>query len=113
MSTPLSNKPQINQKNILEGYIIRYFAQAISTKRITEIDKKQYDILNKNPYYKVIQLQWIITGFANDNISSNGNIIYGTRHQNQITTDWYNTKLPGLNRILNNPLEYFTGIYNQ
>jgi len=42
---PLSNRPKITDKDIIVGYMMRYFLQSVSTKKIVEIDKKQYDII--------------------------------------------------------------------
>ncbi len=113
MTTPLSNRPKITQNDILQGYVIRYFVQNVSIPNIIEIDKKQYDVIKKDPYYKAIEIKWVIVGFANDITATDGKTIYGTKHQNEITVNWYNTKMPGLNRVLVNPLEYFQGVDNR
>ena len=113
MSTPLSNRPQITQKDIVLGYVIRYFVQHVSIPKIIEVDEKQYNIFRRDPHYKAIQLNWIITGNANDIVTSESGIVYGTRHKNLTTVDWNNQKLPGLNRVLSNPLEYFQGVDNR
>lgn len=111
--TPYSNKPKITVTNLSQGYVIRYFVRNVSTKVITEVDKKQYDAFKQNPLFQTFELQWILTAFANDKTSVDGQTIYGTKHKNTITIEFYNKRYPGLNTILNNPLEYFQGVDNR
>ncbi len=112
MTTPLTNKPKITQIDINNGYVTRYFVRNVSTKVVTEVDKKQYDTFKQNTLYETVDFPWVITGLANDVIATDGKIIYGTKHKNTVTTQFYDKKLPGLTRLLNNPLEYFQGTRN-
>lgn len=112
-SSPLSNRPVITSKDILSGYVTRYFARNTSTKLITEIDKIQYEMFRNNALYETLDIPWIITGLANDTVSSDNKIIYGTKHKNTVTINFYENKMPGLNRVLRNPLEYFQGLDNR
>jgi alpha-tubulin suppressor-like RCC1 family protein len=112
MPTPYSNKPKITSTDIANGYVTRYFVRHISIKVVIEIDKKQYEAFKNNVLYEKIDFPWVITGFANDILSSDGKIIYGTKHKNTVTTQFYDKKLPGLTRLLKNPLEYFQGTRN-
>jgi alpha-tubulin suppressor-like RCC1 family protein len=112
MTTPYSNRPKVTQADTRNGFVIRYFVRNISTKAITEIDLKQYEVFKRNVLYQTIQFQWVISGFANDILSTDNKIIYGTRHRNTVTTDFYEKKMPGLKRVLRNPLEYFQGVIN-
>ena len=113
MTVPYSNRPKITQLDISNGYVTRYFVRHISTKVVTEVDKKQYEAFKPNVLYEKIDFQWVITGLANDTLSSDGKIIYGTKHRNTVVTQFYNKKLPGINRLLPNPLEYFQGVDNR
>lgn len=79
---------------------------------VTEIDKKQYEAFKNNVLYEKLELQWNISGFANDIVSTDNKIIYGTKHKNSVIIEFYNRKLPGLSRLLSNPLEYFQGVTN-
>jgi hypothetical protein len=112
MTTPYNNRPKITQTDINNGYVTRYFVQHISTKVITEIDKKQYETFKVNVLYQNINFPWVIAGLANDTLSSDGTVIYGTKHKNTVTTVFYNKKMPGLTRLLSNPLEGFQGTRN-
>lgn len=113
MTTLNTNKPKITQADINNGYVMRYFVRNVSTKVVTEIDKKQYETFKNNVLYEKLELQWRITGFANNILATDNNIIYGTKHSNTVTTQFYEKRLPGLQRILKNPLEYFQGTMNR
>jgi uncharacterized membrane protein len=112
MTTPYSNRPKITQIDISNGYVTRYFVRNVSTRMVTEIDKKQYEAFKNNVLYEKLELQWNISGFANDIVSTDNKIIYGTKHKNSVIIEFYNRKLPGLSRLLSNPLEYFQGVTN-
>ena len=112
MPTPYTTRPKVTQLDISNGFVTRYFVQHISTKLITEVDKKQYEAFKTNVLYERVDFPWIITGLANDTLSSNGTVIYGTKHKNTVTTTFYNKKMPGLTRLLYNPLEGFQGVRN-
>jgi len=124
MLTPYTNRPKVTQTDILNGYVTRYFVRNISTKVITEVDKKQYEAFKPNTLYETLELQWIITGFANNIISTDGQIIYGAKHKNAVTICFYERRMPGLTRLFGglscppvdiNPklLEYFQGTMNK
>lgn len=113
MTTPYTNKPKITQTDLINGYVMRYFVRNVSTREVIEIDKKQYEAFKNNVLYEKLDLQWRITGFANDIVSTDNKIIYGTKHSNTVTTQFYDKRLPGLQRILRNPLEYFQGTMNK
>lgn len=112
MTTPLTNRPKITLKDISLGYVNRYFAQHISNPKIVEIDNTQYRVLKQDPHYKMLEIRWIITGNAYDTFAADGSTIFGTSHQNQVTINWHTKQMPGLNRILSNPLEFFVGSTN-
>lgn len=110
---PLSNRPKITQSDIVKGYIMRYFIKQISIPTIIEIDKTQYEVFKVNPLYATTELKWIISGFANNIVSTDGKTIYGAKHQNEVTINFYETKLAGIKNLLRNPLEYFSGVDNR
>jgi hypothetical protein len=109
MISPLSNKPKITQSDIDRTYVMRHFVQNTSTKQIVEVDKRQYEIFKTKAFYVLLDFKWVITGEANNITAIDGTTIYGTRHKNQTSIEWYNRRMPGLNRILVNPLEFFYG----
>lgn len=109
MTEPLSNKPKVKKDDILLGYVNRYFVQNISTKKITEVDNRQYDIIKRDRNYTVLTIKWIITGEAYSTIASDGTLITGAYQQNLTTIEWYTKQMPGLYRMLKNPFEFFSG----
>lgn len=113
MTEPLDNRPKITTNDIQAGFITRYFLQNISTMRIVEVDKKQYDVFRRNSQYKALQIKWIITGNANITVTSNNRIVYGAQYKNFITIRNNERNMPGLSRTLRNPLEYFQGVDNR
>jgi hypothetical protein len=109
MIEPLSNKPKITTSDIVRGYVPRYFVQHVSLKKITEVDKLQYDSIKNDPMYLTLELKWVITGNSEDSRSIDGTFIRGAKHQNTVSIDWYSKTMHGLERILRNPLEFFVG----
>jgi hypothetical protein len=110
--TPLSNKPKITPLDLARGEVMRYFVRHVATGKVTEIDSNQFESFSSNPLYERAKFAWIITGLSEDSRAINGKPIYGTRHKNTITTEFYNKRLPGLRGILRNPLEFFVGRRN-
>lgn len=111
-NTPLSNKPRITQRNISDGYVMRYFVTHISIFRIIEVDSTQYNTLKFDPLYRTLQLKWVIGGVANNITTTDGKTLFGAKHQNETTVEHYDKQMPGLKRILTNPLEFFVGKFN-
>jgi hypothetical protein len=110
---PFSNRPTITQRDINNGYVMRYFVRNISTKVVTEVDVVQYTRFKRDVMFQTLEIQWLIAGYANDIISNDGKTIFGVRHKNTITTKIYDDVMSGLLRLLRNPLEYFQGVDNQ
>lgn len=108
MNTPLDARPLITDADIRRGSVLRYFAQSVSTRKIYEIDRVQFNIFKKDPYYVAIQLPWVITGQL-ESTTVNNNVVLGVREQNERIINFYNRTVPGLNRKLRDPLEYFIG----
>lgn len=110
---PYPTKPTITTKDIIAGYVDRYFLKNTANKKITEVTKYQYDILKRTPLYQRVALKWIISGNLNDTVSRDGTIIRGTRYRNEQITQFYNEQMPGLSRILTDPTELFNGTINK
>lgn len=93
MATPVEVRPIITNTDIVRGYVTRYFAKSVPSRKIYEVTKEQFNIFAKDPYYTVIELPWIIVD--KDAITKNNKII-----------EHYNKKMSGINRKLRNPNEY-------
>ncbi len=111
MQTPIDTRPRITKEDIANQYVMRYFVQMISNKRIYEVDIAQYNIFSKMPYYIAIQMPWIISGDAYT-VVANGNVITGVVDKNINIINYYDQKIKGLKQILLNPLQYFVGTLN-
>lgn len=109
MPTPLSSRPTISQEVLRVGYVDRYFVQNVSTQRITEVDNTQYNQFKSNPLYFVLKIRWVISGFDENILAKDGNIVYGTKQQNQVSLDFAEKKMSGILKHIRNPLEYFNG----
>jgi hypothetical protein len=109
MISPLSNKPKITADDIEAGVINRYFLRNISTKKITEVDEKQYQAFTNNPYYQAVIIPWTIGGNALDITTQTGYVIRGAIYKNTEVAKLYDAKMPGINRLLYNPQEFFVG----
>lgn len=106
---PMSNRPKITEKDVSLGYVMRYFVKPVSTNKVIEIDKQQYNTFKNNPFFVSMEMKWVIGGNDKNLIASDGQTIYGAGHRNEVSLDFYEKKMPGLKRILRNPLEYFSG----
>jgi len=106
---PIGMKPSISKSDIQLGYVIRYFVKFVSNTQIYEIDKTQYNIFAKNPFYTAIQLKWYITGQIEDIITPSGEVIKGTRQRNASSIDYYDKELMGLRFVLLDPLQFYFG----
>jgi hypothetical protein len=109
MQEPLSNKPKITKTDVARGYVVRYFVRMISTGKVTEVDKIQYDNFQTIPFYQTLKLNWIIGGNDEDVVAVDGKVIYGTKNQNTILIEHYNKEMPGIDKVLRDSLEFFTG----
>jgi len=96
MSTPLDIRPIVTSDDLTRGYITRYFAQHISTRRIYEVDRSQYNTFSLDPYYITTKLPWVL---INDKLSP-------PAYKNTKVVEYYNKQMPGLFRKLRNPEEY-------
>ena len=111
ITDPRSNRPKITERNITDGYVMRYFVKQISSKKVIEVDKNQYDVFKNNPFYENLEMKWVIGGYDKDITSADGQMIYGAGHRNEVSLDFYEKKMSGLKRVIRNPLEYFNGTY--
>lgn len=110
MAEPLVSKPKITRSDVAKGYITRYFVRMVSSNKITEVDKSQYDTFKSNPFYQNLQMNWVITGNDENTKTSDGKVAYGVKHQNSVLMEYYNQEMPGISgSVLRNPLEYFNG----
>ena len=60
----ISHTPTLREEDYLRTYITRYFIQKANDENgvITEINYKTFTRFSYNPFYNVIQLNWVIIG---------------------------------------------------
>lgn len=109
MAEPLTSKPKITSVDVNRGYVTRYFVRMVSSRKIVEVDKAQYENFKSNPFYQTTQINWIINGNDEDIITSDGKTLRGVKNQNLVLIDYYNSEMPGITSVLRDPLEYFSG----
>ena len=104
---PVYNKP-LPQKNDYEtGFIYRYFVKKINDKTIYEISKENYVDVSPNIYAK-ISIEWKLTGKKYNVFQNKIKIYDGVYDHNIAQINKYKQYLPGLEKILRNPLEFWT-----
>ena len=107
---PISSRPIIRKKDEDIGFVTRYFVRHTSVRNyIVEINKEQYDVYKNAPGYITIELPWAINGYSNTVYGANNVKFIGAKQKNLKVIELYEAKMPGLKRILLDPLEYFRG----
>tara|TARA_R110000851_G_scaffold110225_3_gene232865 strand:+ start:294 stop:926 length:633 start_codon:yes stop_codon:yes gene_type:complete len=101
----------ITNENISIGYLTRYFVKKYDNNKIQEIVKKSYDEISNNisdkKLYTVIKLKWYISGQKQD--TTQGVVLNrGVASKNLQQIKAANIKLPGINNVLTNTLQYYT-----
>jgi hypothetical protein len=83
---PQTIVPTPTETDYLYGFIRRYFCQKVSDKNgfVFEISSEVYDDLKSNPFWKVSDLKWRISGPTLATYQSNGEVDdMGVRASNQ------------------------------
>jgi len=110
-TAPKSTYISINQNDINIGYKIRYFLQKRNSKVILEIDTDQYNKWKTkqidNILYSAVKITWRITGEKSDKFEK-GVSITGVKSKNLREIKNANKKMPGITKLLSNPLQYYT-----
>lgn len=105
---PVPYKPIITQEDVDNKFVVRYFIRLANTKDgIVEIDKKQYDILKKNPRYITTELKWKIVGRKETEITSSNIINRGTKDYNLQQVSNADITFRGLLKYIRNFEEYW------
>lgn len=111
MMTPISTKPRVTKLDVARGSITRYFIKHVSRHQILEIDAGQYNFYKNNPYYIAIKLPWVVAGNLFSS-TKNGQPVLSIEEQNKKIVDFYDKRMSGLSRKLQNLLEYASPVVN-
>ena len=107
---PIPARPIIRKEDEYNGFVTRYFVRHTSVRNyIVEINKEQYDVFKNARGHIVIDLPWAINGYSNTVYGANNVKFIGAKQKNLKVVELYDAKMPGLKRILLDPLEYFRG----
>jgi hypothetical protein len=107
--SPQADKPIPLPPDFEFGTFWRFFCQRINTGEIIETNSDSFlEIEDINPLFDCFKLQWAISG-PQRNTTVNGAITFGVYEKNQKVTEEFNRQYTGLDKILNNPLEYWRG----
>lgn len=106
--------PSVSKIDIENGYITRYFMRQANHQQgdITEIDVRDYNRLKSNPLFKILSLQWKITGPLDDiigpsYINSPVRIQTGVETANKMMVENLDVDLPGLKYKLMNYIQFW------
>ena len=107
--SPVTNKPKPTSVDYISGYFIRAFAKKVNEDILVEI--RPEDVKNVNGIlYKVVYVNWRITGIKDSVRSGNMVNTIGVTQQNLLEIDRVKKEDEvDLSRILQNPLEYWRG----
>jgi len=111
--TPNSKFIQPTDKDRINGYMVRLFAQKVNTADVLiEINKDDIknigkpDGMDKN-LYKTFSLRWKVSGPMNDVLDSAGNIVEsGIEPTNRRTRDLKSEEFPALKKYLKDLTEF-------
>lgn len=104
---------EISQQNRVNGYITRYLAYNIVTKKIIEINKETYNKIQAAEIdpnlFQTVSLRWYIAGNLNDEK------IYGVPTRGVISKNKQerviaSRKINAVSKYLNNLTEYYTDV---
>ena len=107
------HRPNITQADVDKGSIKRYFAKQSNHTNgdIVEISEKHYNDLVNAPLYQTAVITWRIKGRLEDipNMNSEGpkNLYMGVLSSNKLAIQDGERQLPGLDRKLSDPLEFY------
>jgi hypothetical protein len=108
--------PVIQKEDIDKGYMIRYFAGQANHGQpdIVEIDQQTFERLQSNAMFKVISLEWRISGALDDvpgpqHINSPTRVYTGVITANTFALKQADQSLPGMIYRITNPTQFWIG----
>jgi hypothetical protein len=100
-------RPIVTQQDAESGFLMRYFARPVTdVNQVVEIDQDQYENLQDNPRFLVVQLRWKIVGKPST-IRRNNIVDRGVEDINRLEVSKVDLTFGGLQRYIRNYLEYW------
>ena len=107
--SPTTNKPHPKDSDYNNGYFTRVFIKKVNENILMEIRPEDAKSINAI-LYKIVYLNWRITGIKDTVRSSSMVNIIGVSQQNLFEIDRIKKEQElDLSRLLQNPLEYWRG----
>jgi hypothetical protein len=103
--------PSVTQQHIEDGFMTRYFVKQVNhaNGEITEIDQLTYSRLKSNNLYKVISLEWRISGALDDPPSMRHSSNLGVISANKLSVKNADQELKGMRSRLVNMTQFWQG----
>lgn len=106
--SPEPVSPVITQKDLMNGYIVRYFVRPVNDKTfIVEINQIQYSRFETNPRFLVTQIKWKIVGKKESTATEYGARIFGVRDINIKTVSEADLTFGGLLYYISDYAQYW------
>lgn len=105
------NAPAAEQ--LKAGSYTRYFIKKVNESKIIEIDASQFELWQSNQFdpamYTAIKMQWYISGPIDDTRPTLV-LHLGVRTKNLSQIAAAETTLPGISKVLTDPLQYYSDV---
>jgi hypothetical protein len=108
--------PEVTDDDKKRGYIVRYFTRQTNhrTGEITEIDEKTATKLKANSLYKVVSLEWKISGKLDDiagpRIGNSPTRLYtGVLTANRVSLEDADKEMPGMRHLIFDLTQFWLG----
>ena len=105
--------PSPTQQDYDIGYVMRYFLRPVNrtTDEIHEVAEKVYNKIQDLKYYKRLSFKWRISGSNTTTIDRQSGIVtyLSVEESNIVAIDTAAKELPGLERKLISPLQFWRG----
>jgi hypothetical protein len=108
--------PSVTKEDIDNGFMMRYFIRQANYRSgyITEISKSLAETLKEHPVYKIVMLEWKISGALDDilgaqKINTPVRTYTGIRTANELTATRFDKDMSGLKDRLRNYVQFWVG----
>jgi hypothetical protein len=108
MTYPSTYLPTPSKNDYQYGFITRYFVGRINQRQIIETCARDYNAINIKFFLKT-KVDWQISGRKNNLYQGKMLMEAGVQEYNLIQINKAKSVLPGIETVLNNPLQFWQG----